>query len=367
MFRVAPPRRPSRLLAAATTLTTPLLPEDFLGLVAPLWSTTALRGRVVAVHPETERAATLRIRPGRGWTGHRAGQYVRIGVDVDGVRQWRTYSLSSPERSAGGTRIGAKSPADHCLSITVQALDGGTVSPHLVHSTPVGTIVHLEAADGDFVLPAQVTTPLLMITAGSGITPVMSMLRTLAQRGPLPDLVLLHSAPSAADVIFRDELRALGAQVRHTGVEGRLDLAELDTLCPDWRDREAYVCGPSGLLDAAEAHWSDRPERLHVERFTPPTRSTGGTGGTVHYGGADPVEVAPDTSLLEAGEAAGVLLPSGCRMGICFGCVLPLRDGQVRDLRTGEVHGEPGDLIQTCISGASGAARLDTTTTRGDS
>jgi ferredoxin-NADP reductase len=358
-FRVASPRRPSRLLAAAVSLTTPLLPEDFVSLVDPLWSTTALRGRVVEVRPETARATTLRIRPGRGWTGHRAGQYVRIGVDVNGVRHWRTYSLSSPE-----------SPADGCLSVTVQAQPDGVVSDHLAHSTPVGTIVQLEPADGDFVLPSAVSGPLLMITAGSGITPVMAMLRTLAALGPLPDLVLLHSASTAAEVIFNDELRALAEQhpsarlaLRHTTTEGRLDLAELDTLCPDWREREAFVCGPTGLLDAAARHWASQPDRLHLERFTPPPRSAGGSGGAVSYGSADPVEVDGGTSLLEAGEAAGVLLPSGCRMGICFGCVLPLREGQVRDLRTGEVHGEPGDLVQTCISGASGAARLDTPTT----
>jgi ferredoxin-NADP reductase len=358
-FRVVAPRRPSRLLAAAVSLTTPLLPEDFVSLVDPLWSTTALRGRVVEVRPETARATTLRIRPGRGWAGHRAGQYVRIGVDVDGVRHWRTYSLSSPESSADG-----------CLSVTVQAQPDGVVSGHLAHSTPVGTIVQLEPADGDFVLPSTVSGPLLMITAGSGITPVMAMLRTLAALGPLPDLVLLHSAPTAADVIFNDELRALAEQhpsarltLRHTTTEGRLDLAELDTLCPDWREREAFVCGPAGLLDAAQRHWASLPERLHLERFTPSQRSAGGSGGAVAYGNADPVEVDGGTSLLEAGEAAGVLLPSGCRMGICFGCVLPLREGQVRDLRTGEVHGEPGDLVQTCISGASGAARLDNPTT----
>jgi ferredoxin-NADP reductase len=280
-------------------------------------------------------------------------------VDVNGVRHWRTYSLSS-----------AESPADGCLSVTVQAQPDGVVSGHLAHSTPVGTIVQLEPADGDFVLPSAVSGPLLMITAGSGITPVMAMLRTLAALGPLPDLVLLHSAPTAAEVIFNDELRALAEQhpsarlaLRHTTTEGRLDLAELDTLCPDWREREAFVCGPTGLLDAAARHWASQPDRLHLERFTPPPRSAGGSGGAVSYGSADPVEVDGGTSLLEAGEAAGVLLPSGCRMGICFGCVLPLREGQVRDLRTGEVHGEPGDLVQTCISGASGAARLDTPTT----
>lgn len=334
------------MFKALVALTTPLLPEDYLSLVDPLWSTTELRGRVVAVHRETARATTLVIRPGRAWTGHRAGQYVRVGVDVDGVRHWRTYSLSGAE---GGENI----------TITVQAVADGLVSRHLVDATPVGSIVRLEPAAGDFVLPSPVPEKLLMITAGSGITPVMSMLRTL---GDHPDVVVLHSAPTADEVIFADELRARGAVVRHTREQGRLDLAELDDRCPDWREREAYVCGPAGLLDAATAHWAGHLDRLHLERFTPPARSTGGEGGTVCFGDRE-VDVDGDASLLEAGEDAGVLLPSGCRMGICFSCVLPLRDGQVRDLRTGEIHGEPGDLVQTCISGASGTARLDLPTT----
>ncbi|QJY50104.1 ferredoxin reductase [Pseudonocardia broussonetiae] len=333
------------MFKALVALTTPLLPEDYLSLVDPLWSTTELRGRVVGVRRETERATSLRIKPGRAWAGHRAGQYVRIGVDIDGVRHWRTYSLSGAE-------------SDEHLTITVQALADGLVSRHLVDATPVGSIVRLEQATGDFVLPSPVPAKLLMITAGSGITPVMGMLRTLDGH---PDAVVLHSAPTAADVLFDDELRALpGVTVRATRDEGRLDLADLDDLCPDWRDREAFVCGPTGLLDAAEEHWGEARSRLHLERFTPPARSTGGEGGTVTYGDTT-VEVDGGASLLEAGEDAGVLLPSGCRMGICFSCVLPLRDGQVRDLRTGEVHGEPGDLVQTCITGATGTARLDLT------
>ncbi|MFC4947941.1 ferredoxin reductase [Pseudonocardia sp. GCM10023141] len=350
MFRVAP----RRLLAAATALTTPLLPEDYLGLLDPLWSTTVLRGRVVAVRRETARATTLTIRPGRMWEGHRAGQYVRIGVDIDGVRHWRTYSLTSAES------------ADH-LTITVHALAEGLVSRHLAHATPVGTILQLEAATGVFVLPTPTPAALLLVTAGSGVTPVMGILRTLAAQGELRDVVLVHSAPTAAEVIFGAELRHLADThpglrlvVRHTATEGRLDLADLDALVPDRRDRETYVCGPDALLTAAEELWADHGDRLHLERFTPPVRSAGGTGGTVRYGDTT-VDVDASASLLEAGEDAGVLMPSGCRMGICFGCVLPLRDGQVRDLRTGRVHGEPGDLVQTCISGASGTAHLATT------
>lgn len=345
MFSIAPPRRRgSRVLKAATALTTPLLPEDFLGLIDPLWSVTELRGRVVAVQRETARATTLTIRPGRTWTGHLAGQYVRLGVDIGGVLHWRTYSISGAER-------------DRDLRITVQEHDGGVVSGHLVHRTPVGTIVRLESAMGEFVLPSPAPRKLLMITAGSGITPVMGILRTLAARGPLPDVVLAHSARAADDVIFGAELRRMPGLTlieRHTAEQGRVDLAELPGA---ESDRVVLACGPDGLLDAARARFGDH---VIVERFTPPTRSAGGAGGTATIG-ATTVEVDGAVSLLEAGEAAGALMPSGCRMGICHGCVLPLRDGQVRDMRTGQVHGEPGDLVQTCINTASGPVRIDTT------
>ena len=187
------------MFRALSALTTPLLPEDYLALVDPLWSSTELRGRVVDVRRETPRATTLTIHPGRAWTGHRAGQYVRVGVDVDGVRHWRTYSLS-------GT------PDDRDLRITVQAQPGGTISPQLAHHTRPGTIVRLEQATGEFVLPTATPTRLLFVTAGSGITPVMAMLRTLAARGPLTGVTLVHSAPTPADVIFAAELRAGGVK-----------------------------------------------------------------------------------------------------------------------------------------------------------
>lgn len=358
MFSAASPRRTGRLLAVAGALSTPLLPEDFLELLDPLWSQTALRARVVGVRRASARATTLTLRPGRTWTGHRAGQFVRLGVDVDGVRHWRSYSVTSPE----GTET---------LSITVQEVPGGTVSGHLAHRTPVGTVLQLEPACGDFVLPDPLPDRLLAVTAGSGLTPVLGMLRSLDARGDLrrargTDVVLVHSVRTPEDVVDGAELRALAATrprlrlvEQHTATGGRLDPAALDALVPDHRDRHTYLCGPARLIDAVRALRPDDP-LLHVERFTPPPR-TGGRGGRVDLGGTV-VEVDAATSLLEAGEAAGVLLPSGCRMGICFGCVLPLRAGRVRDLRTGVERGEPGDLVQTCVSGAAGDARIDTAT-----
>lgn len=345
---------------ALACLTTPLLPDDYLGLVNPLWSARQLRGRVRAVRPEIAHAASLVIRPGRGWTGHRAGQYVRVGVDIDGVRHWRSFSLSSPPERADG-----------CITITVKAAPEGLVSPYLVRQLRSGAVVHLEPAQGRFVLPEPVPERLLFVTAGSGITPVAAMLRSLAARREMPDVVLVHSAPTPEDVIFGAELRALAARFAglrlhewHTRAGGRrgrgggrLTMAQLPDICPDWSQRQAWACGPTGMLDDAERHWrrAGIADRLHVERFHPTAASGGGAGGRVRFV-ASGLETTADgaTPLLVVGENAGVLMPNGCRMGICYSCVTRLRSGRVRDLRSGEEHGDEGELIQTCVSAAAG-------------
>ncbi|MCW3842792.1 ferredoxin reductase [Micromonospora yasonensis] len=347
----------NRLLRLAGMVTTPLLPQDYLDLIAPLRSGVALRGRIVAVQPETRDAATVVIQPGRGWNGHLPGQYVRLGVDVDGVRQWRAYSVTSVPGRADGR-----------ISVTVKAIPDGKVSNHLVRRIRPGTIVQLDQAQGDFTLPAATPERVLFLTAGSGITPVMGMLRAgLADRA---DVVLVHSAPTRDDVIFGAELRELAAAgalrlvERHTDTDGLLGVHELDDLVPDHTDRETWACGPVGLLDAVEEHWTSRgvPDRLHTERFRPTVISPG-EGGTVTFARAGvTVEADGATPLLDAGEAAGVLMPSGCRMGICFGCVVPLRQGAVRDLRNGDLTtAVPGDgvLIQTCVSAAAGTCDIE--------
>ena len=349
-----PVRRLTRAAAQLTTrLTTPLLPEDYLALLNPLWSERDVCGRIEAVMPETADAATLVIRPGRAWTvgDVRPGQWIRLGVEVNGVRHWRTFSLS---RVPG---------PDGTFAITVKANPDGLVSRHLVHRVRPGAIVRLGRPEGGFVLPDHPVRP-LFLTAGSGITPVMAMLRVLE----LPDVVVIHSARTQESVIFGDELRALAARrpgfaliERHTAAAGRLRLAELDALCPDWTRRPTWACGPQGLLAAAQAHWAAAgAAELHVERFQTPALVTGGEGGTARFSQSGrTAEASGDTPLLEVGEEAGALMPSGCRMGICFTCVGRLNSGQVRDLRTGAVHGEAGDLIQTCVSAAAGPVDIE--------
>ncbi|WP_068061912.1 ferredoxin reductase [Nocardia xishanensis] len=351
------------LRGAVARVTTPLLPDDYLHLANPLWSARELRGRIVDVRKETADSATLVIKPGWGFDfKFQPGQYIGIGLLVDGRWHWRSYSLTCPpDWSApehGGKRV---------ISIAVKAMPEGFLSSHIVGGVKPGTIVRLQAPQGGFVLPYPPPAKVLFLTAGSGITPVMSMLRAMDRRGVVSDVVHLHSARTAEDVMFAGELREL--HDRHpsfqphlhlTGEQGKFALADLDAKFPDWRERDTWACGPAAMLDEIEQHWraAGIGERLHVERFEI-ERSAIGEGGTVSFGKSGrSVEVDGATSLLEAGESAGVQMPFGCRMGICQTCVVTLSSGHARDLRNGEERRE-GDKVQTCISAAAGDCTLD--------
>ena len=361
----APPKVPAlqrRLLRAIGAFTSPLLPDDYLELINPLWSTRELRGRIESIEPETPDAATVVIRPGYEWEGHQAGQYLRIGLDIDGRRHWRAYSLTSdPGREDG------------FISITIKNVDEGVVSPHLVRRGRPGSIVSLGGVEGEFVLPEPLPEKMLFVSAGSGITPIMSMLRSLAHQDALDDVMLVHSARKPDDVIFGEQLRELegkhdGFRLHEqlTGEMGRMKPADLDRLCPDWREREAFVSGPSELLDALTEHWEEHAgscEKLHMERFQPIIG-----GGDVEEGEGGPItfckskgEAESDGSkpILVAGEEAGLDLPFGCREGICHTCVGQLRSGQVRDMRTGKVFGSEGENIRTCVNAPEGPIEID--------
>jgi ferredoxin-NADP reductase len=347
-----------RLRQAARALTTPLAPDDYLKLINPLWSQRELRGRVEKVVPETERAATLVIKPGWGWSwDHKPGQYIGIGVELDGRFHWRSYSLSSVPLKENGT-----------VSITVKAMPEGFLSDHLVNGLEPGTIVRLAAPQGDFILPDPPPEKALFLVGGSGITPVMSILRTLDRRGSLPDVLLAYSAVHEDDMMFRDELRELAAShdnfelyERFTDSDGILTPDQLDDICHDWMDRETWACGPGPMLDAFTDHYKrlGREEHIHVERFTLNTAGGEGAGGTVTFGvGGPSIEVDGATTLLEAGEKAGINMLFGCRMGICHTCDVPLASGRIRDLRSGDEHDNPNEYIQTCISVAAGDCTL---------
>ena len=339
-------------------ITTPLLPDDYLQLANPLWSARELRGRILDVRRETVDSATLVIKPGWGFSfDYQPGQYIGIGLLVDGRWRWRSYSLtSSPVKG------------DRTITITVKAMPEGFLSTHLVGGVAPGTVVRLAAPQGNFVMPDPAPASVLFLTAGSGITPVMSMLRTLVRHDQITDVVHVHSAPTESDVMFGAELAQLQRthdgyrmHLRATRAEGRLELSRLAELVPDWQERQTWACGPEGLLNDAEKVWSAAgvADRLHLERFAVSRAAAHGQGGTVEFArSGKSIEADAATSLMDAGEKVGIRMPFGCRMGICQSCVVGLVDGHVRDLRTGDEY-EPGTRVQTCVTAASGDCVLD--------
>jgi len=349
-----------RVVEAAVT---PLQLDDVLDVFHPLRGgrDDGLPGRIVAVTPETADSATLVVKPGRDWAGHLPGQYMRVGVDVEGVRLWSTYSLTHGPRRDG------------CVSITVKAIPDGVVSQHLVRRARPGQMLQLQQAEGEFVLPQPLPPKLLLVTAGSGITPVIGMLRNLfSRRVPVTcDIVLVHVNQTEASALFRDELRDHAAAghlrliERYDDRDGLLDVHDLEALVPDIAERLTYACGPAGLLDALETHHTERGLQLTTERFRPVLIAPG-EGGTVTFADGRELEADGATPILDVAERSGVLMPSGCRMGICMGCVVPMKSGAVRDLRNGAVTvAVPGETdpagvpIQTCINAAAGACQID--------
>jgi stearoyl-CoA 9-desaturase NADPH oxidoreductase len=356
--RGAEPRVPEvrrRALRAVRSLFTPLLPDDYLELINPLWSTQELRGRVERIRPEAPDAVTVLIRPGYEWPG----QYLRIGVVVDGVHHWRAYSLTTePDRPDG------------FIGITPKLVEAGVVSPYLVRHARPGDIVRLGGVEGTFTLPDPPPERPLFISAGSGITPIMSMLRCLDGCGAMEDVVLVHSARSRDGVIFGHRLADLDARhpgfslhLRITGEEGRIAPGDLDRLCPDWRERQTFASGPGEMLDDLTRHWEEEgdPELLAMERFQPVIggSAVAGEGGSIRFTSSG-VETECDggTPILVAGEEAGAELPFGCRMGICHTCIGRLCSGEVRDLRTGEVYGTEGEMVRTCVNAPEGRVEI---------
>jgi stearoyl-CoA 9-desaturase NADPH oxidoreductase len=383
--RGAQPKVPAlrrRALEMVRSFTSPLAADDYLELIDPLWSTRELKGRVVSVGRASTDAVTVVIKPGWEWPGHRPGQYLRLGVEVDGRHHWRAYSLTSePARGDG------------CIAITPKLVPEGVVSPYLCERMRPGVVVRLGGVEGTFTLPSPLPPRLLFLSAGSGITPIASMVRELAAQGSLAgaggtlggrsglvgaascgscQAVHVHSSHTADRIAFAAELNGLAGrnagydlQAWVSGDRGRMRTQDLERLCPDWRERETYLCGPPELLEAFEEHWRREGvgERLHVERFQPadtPSASELGSGGAIRFCTSG-LEAQSDgrRPILVAGEAAGATLPHGCRMGICHSCVGRLRAGRVRDLRTGEVHGGEGELVRTCVNAPEGAIEIE--------
>jgi ferredoxin-NADP reductase len=355
------PQAARRLLNAVRGFTTPLLPDDYLELLNPMWSTKESRGRVVEVRQETPDTSTIVIAPAHRWPGHRPGQYLRLGVEINGIRHWRAYTITSDPGH----------PKEY-VSVTVKAVDSGAMSRFLVRQLQPGSIVYLGEVEGEFCLPDPLPEKTLFVTAGSGITPIFAVLRELDRRDALGDAIHYYSVRTEADLILGDLLRDI--EKRHPGYQlhvhlsserGRIAPEWIAEQVPDWAQREAFFSGPADMLDALKDYWCEHgdPDRMRLERFQPRIGGDDaqpGEGGTVFFRVTDvKAECDGRTPILVGGEDAGATLPFGCRMGICHTCVGRLAQGSVRDLRSGEITSEEGVMIRTCINCPEGHVEIE--------
>lgn len=348
----------SRLLEAFTT---PLTPVDYVTLVNPLRG-REVRGQITSIEKHKDfLSLTLTPGPGMPRTFH-AGQFIGLGLQIDGRWRWRCYSLTNAPRRRGRS-----------LTVSIKPVPGGVFTEHIADKAEIGQVIRLTAPGGDFYLPQPVPQKLLFLTAGAGITPVMSMIRWLKQEfpanadpadtsvAPFPDVVHIHSERAARPAEpYGEELTALDSSVPNyrliswdTTQKGRLTVETLKDLVPDATSRQFYACGPTQMLDTfQEAFPEMRSEKFFIEvdgedhggeiRFSRLGSSTTSTGST---------------TILEAAEAAGVNLMHGCRMGICRTCVTPIEDGAAVDLRDGQTYG-PGEQIRTCCAVPSGTLTI---------
>lgn len=345
------------------SLVSPNPVERYIGMLDPTWSRRDVRAKVVGVDRQTPRSVTLTLEPNSNWAGFDPGQHVGLTVEIDGVLTTRYYSPAS-------------SPSDKHLELTISAHPDGKVSNFLIENARVGMVVGLSPAEGEFVLPDERPSELLLISGGSGITPMMSILRTLLGDEHDAPITFVHYARTGDDALYRHELDQLAAQhenlnlvrvlTRDAGSKrfsGHLSRKQLKAIHGDHSNAETYVCGPESLIAAAESIWSkdQLEDKLHTELFSlpEPVVVTGDAVGSVRFTKSG-VEVANDgQSLLVQAEQGDLSPRHGCRMGICHTCVCRIESGTVRHVRTGEVKTVNNELVQICVNAPVGDIEID--------
>jgi ferredoxin-NADP reductase len=350
----------SRLLDA---LAYPHGVDSYVELVRPLLVGREVRAEVIAVVRQTPKSVTLTLRPNENWRGIRAGQFVGVSVAIEGVRETRPYSPAGTQHAASGA-----------LELTVSTHPEGTMSRHLRNNARPGMIVCLTQAEGEFVLPYPRPERVLLISGGSGITPVMAMLRTLCDEGFVGEIGFLNYARSSELALYGAELEGLAEQ--HAGVRvargftrergsmlaGRFRREHLRAVISDHRDTATFVCGPPALIDAVCAVWAqDRLPDPTIETFTLPALrlDTEGAEGLVSFLSSAREAANSGQPLLEQAEDAGLCPEHGCRMGICGTCSTRKRRGSVRNILTGAISSVADEQIRICVSVPVGDVALD--------
>jgi ferredoxin-NADP reductase len=341
---------------AVGTLTSPHSVDHFLTQIHPMLTAEDVRARVVEVVRETGDASTVVLKPNGAWRGFTPGQHVQFGVEVDGTRKIRVFSVSSSRAAKGGT-----------FSVSVKAHPDGYVSQFLHRELQPRTIVFLSQAEGEFVLPKDVPDDLLLMSGGSGITPVMSMIRTLRDAKHQGRVTFLHYARSRDDEMFTGELDRLAGELTNARVvrvytrkpepgqelHGRFHVDHLKHLGIDPASTLTYVCGPAGLIAGVRDTYDElgAADQLRLEYFKVPSvdLDAADATGSLTFDVADVTVDNNGATILEQAEAAGLKPEFGCRMGVCNTCAVKKNTGAVRHVVSGEVGANTDETIKICV------------------
>ncbi|MDX1452647.1 MAG: iron-sulfur cluster-binding domain-containing protein [Oleiphilaceae bacterium] len=350
--------------------------ESFVADVAPLWCARSLRARVVRVDNEAPGVKSIYLQPSVHWQGFEAGQCVPLTIEQNGVLHKRYYSISnSPEEYQ----------VSGLIRLTVKAVQTGCVSQAVNNTVKTGDILGLGSAQGEFTLRAapeglhegvrdEDARRRLFIAAGSGITPIMSMLESLYAHYPLAQTTLLYCVRKPADVIFKNRLQAMANQYPgfrflpfFSATQGRLSQQDMAGLSESVCAEDMYLCGPTGFRQSVLSHLSvqgldasavqqesfglgvDAAEHLQHERVSGEVHFVR-SGKTIGSSGSD--------SLLVLAERAGLQPKFGCRSGICHECSCERGEGALRDLRTGQLIDASQQRVQACIAAPQGHVRI---------
>lgn len=332
--------------------------------------------RVVSRVDEGADCFSLQLRPNRNMPVYQSGQHINLSAEIEGRRVSRSYSLTSL-------------PGERELSITLRREPQGQMSNWLYDNAHPGTTLEIGAVFGDMTLSnceVKASDNLLFLGAGSGITPLYSLIRDAIDKGHQGNISLLYWDKSSEHFCFNDEFAALEASSQLTihrlstrvsadaEPQGRISEAQILALCPELSPEPSkqkqnvlsthiFVCGGAGFVDSARQICTALgQDKIHAEAFSAPAINSDSESAETTYHvellrSGTSLEISSNSNLLTALETAGIAVESGCRMGICNTCSCPTREGSTLDTSTGLMNS--GNSTRLCISQARSNLILD--------
>jgi stearoyl-CoA 9-desaturase NADPH oxidoreductase len=336
-----------------------LEPRDadfWLQKINPLWSVEQALGKIVHKDPSAQDTVSFTLKTNKHFQMGEAGQHHPVFVVVNGVRYERTYSLS-------------KIDSEHVL-LTVKKVTGGKVSTWLLDHAQIGDILELGQPFGDMTLP-KTTAPLLLLAAGSGITPMYSLLQSLVQTQQITDqnVTLLYWVKTQADAVFLKQFQAWAQQYSNFNFQllctqeapqaARLNAEHL-ALVTDLEQATVYACGPSGFVQQVETVFK-QAKAIATEAFSITTSSSAEVGfvNVTLTQSKQVLTIPKGQSILVSLEQQNIKPKHGCRMGICNKCACNKVEGSTANILNGSQNAEPGNLLKICVNSAQSDLIID--------